>query len=184
MVEEISKMNAATLKARLKLPLAVRDLLVTGLAPDTDMRFALAEEMSDMKPVEALLCAAFCVLDIVTCAENPSGQISYAAMECNHLIVRYQNLAHTSIAFADLPILAEDLEHCAEMLELCHMTHEILYPHTAPLFDVLRAQIHTQSLIIDEVLCMYKAQEEHKNLGMIAALSASDNVVNFPTRSH
>lgn len=170
----------ALLKARLQMPLIARDFLAMNIAPDAGAHYALHEMMSNFQPHDALLCAAFIMKEIAAFEKNIIDSSGFLHMECDRIIERYSAEDDFGQVNTDLKTFAEDMESFADLLDLCHMSYEIMNPKTAVLLNIIATQIEAQMNIVDTVLGMLETEtgKQKKTPPYVTGYMA-DNVVMF-----
>lgn len=184
--EKQDNRNLALLKSRLQLPLIVRQLLKSGEKMEGETKYAMHTLLGDLDPVQALLCAAFCLKEIANYEGLDFSGYNFLHTECNRLIKRYAHAhlfmteghaAQTQSVASAWGRLTEDLENFSEMLDLCRLSFEVSGPHSAEILEVLSIQIDAQTMIADEI-CGHSGQTKSDSLPFAAA--ATGNIIPFP----
>lgn len=179
--------NLALLKSRLQLPLIVRQLLKSGEKMEGETKYAIHTLLGDLDPVQALLCAAFCLKEIADYEGLDFSGYNFLHTECNRLIKRYAH-AHlfmqeghagqTESVASAWAELAEDLENFSEMLDLCRLSFEVVGPHSFEILEILSIQIDAQALIAEEVSGQTGTAKE--KTAPLTPIAAQGNVIPFP----
>lgn len=178
--------NMALLKVQLQVPLIVRDLLVLDRTPDADAQYGLSEMMSNMSPDMVLLCSAVTMKEIASCEGIISADLTFLQMECDRIIERYHAHGDTNNCATDMKQIAEDMDAFLDLMELCHMSYEIMNPKVTGLLDLLTAQISAQVMILDEVIRLQERSTKTTKTFLVKPYTtgfAADNVVMFPQQS-
>ncbi len=159
----VNNKQMALLKNRLQMPLIVRDMLITNQIPTSDENYALHELLGNFSADEALLCSAFVMKEIANFETITSSDLTFLHMECDRLIERYSGRddlakenpeiwSEAQINMVD--IIYEDLVDFLELLELCQLSFEITNPNLVKFLNIMKPQLQSHMMIIDEVISM------------------------------
>ena len=186
----VDNKQMALLKNKLQMPLIVRDMLITNQIPSADENYALHELLGNFTVDEALLCSAFVMKEIANFESAISTDLVFLHMECERIIERYS--ARDDLAEGNPEIwsetqgnmmdaIYEDTEDFLELIELCHMSYEIMSPQITKFLDIITAQLQSHLMIIDEVISMQQKAINETNMPKPSVTGfAADNVVMFP----
>lgn len=175
----------ASLKNRLQMPLAVRDLLITDIAASKDSTYALHEMLSDYSAEDAILAGAFTMQEIAAYQNVAATDLAFLHLECDRLIERYsarddlfqENPEMWNETQSDMVSeIAEDIEGFLDLLSLCMLSFEITAPKIYEILNILDTQLQAQLIIIDEVQSMLDNLETEQ-------IAQPNNIIAFPIQT-
>ncbi|MDH5723252.1 MAG: hypothetical protein OEY94_08040 [Alphaproteobacteria bacterium] len=139
-------------------------------SPEPENFIAIHKTMSDLSPLAALLYAAEAMLEIANCNDLLPFEPKFLKAECSKMrdMCRY--------GLSDPYDTLHYIEEFNSLLDLCYVSYETDYPLVAEIIDILRKQLNTQIVIMDEVLDIKAGTAE----GVSDNLECMDNVIAFP----